>query len=88
MCWSVEISDHRRCGGTCTLRGCDPKKMLIAATEVIDGFERMGGTGNHTVLVDSLLETKETAEVINPFGFARPSGLIADALRYTTFAYP
>lgn len=40
--WSVAIIDHRPFGGTCALRGCDPKKMLIAATEVIDGYERMG----------------------------------------------
>lgn len=43
--WSVAIIDHRPFGGTCALRGCDPKKMLIAATEVIDGFERMGAIG-------------------------------------------
>lgn len=41
--WSVAVIDHQSFGGTCALRGCDPKKMLIAATEVIDGFERMGG---------------------------------------------
>ncbi|MDT8322140.1 MAG: NAD(P)/FAD-dependent oxidoreductase [Xanthomonadales bacterium] len=40
--WSVAIVDHRPYGGTCALRGCDPKKMLIAATAVIDGFARMG----------------------------------------------
>lgn len=41
--WSVAIIDHLPFGGTCALRGCDPKKTLIAATEVIDGFARMGG---------------------------------------------
>jgi len=41
--WSVAVVDHQPFGGTCALRGCDPKKMLIAATEVIDSFERMGG---------------------------------------------
>lgn len=41
--WSVAIIDHLPFGGTCVLRGCDPKKMLIAATEVIDGFARMSG---------------------------------------------
>lgn len=41
--WSVAIADHRPFGGTCALRGCDPKKMLIAATEVIDSYERMSG---------------------------------------------
>ena len=43
--WSVAIIDHLPFGGTCVLRGCDPKKMLVAAAEVIDGFERMGGIG-------------------------------------------
>ncbi|MBE0454730.1 MAG: NAD(P)/FAD-dependent oxidoreductase [Burkholderiaceae bacterium] len=46
--WSVAVIDHRPFGGTCALRGCDPKKMLIAATEVIDGFERMSGIGTVT----------------------------------------
>ncbi len=41
--WSVAIMDHLSFGGTCALRGCDPKKILVAATEVIDGFQRMGG---------------------------------------------
>jgi glutathione reductase (NADPH) len=26
--WSVALVDHRPFGGTCALRGCDPKKML------------------------------------------------------------
>ncbi|TAM24174.1 MAG: NAD(P)/FAD-dependent oxidoreductase [Candidimonas sp.] len=43
--WSVAVIDHRPFGGTCALRGCDPKKMLIAATEVVDGFARMGAIG-------------------------------------------
>ncbi len=41
--WSVAVIDHRPYGGTCALRGCDPKKMLIATTEVIDGYKRMSG---------------------------------------------
>ena len=40
--WSVVVIDHRPFGGTCALRGCDPKKILVAATEVIDGAQRMG----------------------------------------------
>ncbi len=40
--WSVVVIDHRPFGGTCALRGCDPKKMLVAAAEVIDGAQRMG----------------------------------------------
>ena len=39
--WKVAVVDHRPYGGTCALRGCDPKKMLIAAAEVMDGVSRM-----------------------------------------------
>jgi glutathione reductase (NADPH) len=28
--WKVAIIDRRPFGGTCALRGCDPKKMLIS----------------------------------------------------------
>ncbi len=29
--WSVAVIDHRPFGGTCALRGCDPKRCLSAA---------------------------------------------------------
>ena len=31
--WSVAIVDERPFGGTCALRGCDPKKVLRRAAE-------------------------------------------------------
>ena len=37
--------DHRPFGGTCALRGCDPKKMLISGAEAIDAQTRMRGHG-------------------------------------------
>ena len=43
--WSVAVVDHRPYGGTCALRGCDPKKMLISGVEVVDGATRMAGRG-------------------------------------------
>ena len=43
--WNVAVIDEKPFGGTCALRGCDPKKMLIAGTEVIDGLRRMQGNG-------------------------------------------
>lgn len=43
--WNVAVIDEKPYGGTCALRGCDPKKMLIAGTEVIDGERRMSGHG-------------------------------------------
>lgn len=43
--WSVAVVDHLPFGGTCALRGCDPKKMLVGAAEVIDGVARMADKG-------------------------------------------
>ena len=43
--WQVAIVDSRPFGGTCALRGCDPKKVLVGAAEVIDWTRRMKGNG-------------------------------------------
>jgi glutathione reductase (NADPH) len=43
--WSVAVIDHLPLGGTCALRGCDPKKMLISGAEAIDIARRMRGRG-------------------------------------------
>src|SRR5579859_920855 len=43
--WQVAIVDSRPFGGTCALRGCDPKKVLVGAAEVIDWALRMRGKG-------------------------------------------
>jgi glutathione reductase (NADPH) len=43
--WKVAVIDFRPYGGTCALRGCDPKKMLIAGAKVVDDIRRMTGRG-------------------------------------------
>jgi glutathione reductase (NADPH) len=43
--WSVAVIDFRPFGGTCALRGCDPKKMLVSGAEAIDVASRMRGHG-------------------------------------------
>ena len=43
--WAVAVVDSRPFGGTCALRGCDPKKVLVGAAEVIDWNRRMEGKG-------------------------------------------
>jgi glutathione reductase (NADPH) len=43
--WKIAIIDSRPFGGTCALRGCDPKKVLVGAAEVIDWNRRMGDKG-------------------------------------------
>lgn len=43
--WSVAVIDHRPFGGTCALRGCDPKKVLVSGEEALDAARRMHGRG-------------------------------------------
>jgi len=43
--WQVAIVDSRPFGGTCALRGCDPKKVLVGAAELIAWNRRMKGKG-------------------------------------------
>ena len=44
----VAVIDSRPFGGTCALRGCDPKKVLVGAAEVIDANYRMKNKGLHS----------------------------------------
>jgi len=46
--WTVAVIDARPFGGTCALRGCHPKKMLVSAAEVLDATARMAGKGVRT----------------------------------------
>jgi len=41
----VAVVDSRPFGGTCALRGCDPKKVLVGAAEAVDWARRMKGIG-------------------------------------------
>lgn len=43
--WTVAVVDHRPFGGTCALRGCDPKKVLVGAAESLDQIRRLRGKG-------------------------------------------
>lgn len=42
---SVAVIDFRNYGGTCALRGCDPKKMLISGANAVDHARRMHSKG-------------------------------------------
>ncbi|WP_042492331.1 dihydrolipoyl dehydrogenase family protein [Aequorivita sublithincola] len=41
----VAIADNREFGGTCSQRGCDPKKVLVGFTEAIQLAENLKGKG-------------------------------------------
>ncbi len=43
--WTVAVIDSRPYGGTCALRGCDPKKVLLAAAEALHWGHRLTGRG-------------------------------------------
>jgi len=43
--WSVAVVDYRPFGGTCALRGCVPKKILVGAAEAVNGARDLAGKG-------------------------------------------
>jgi glutathione reductase (NADPH) len=46
--WRVAIVDDLPYGGTCALRGCDPKKVLVGAAVLVDWSRRMQGRGGRS----------------------------------------
>jgi len=49
--WRVAVIDHLPFGGTCALRGCDPKKVLVGVAEAVEDARRLQGKG---VVTDQL----------------------------------
>lgn len=43
--WKVAIIDSLSFGGTCALRGCEPKKVLVEAVKVVDSAQRHQNEG-------------------------------------------
>jgi glutathione reductase (NADPH) len=43
--WRVAIIESDAPGGTCALRGCDPKKVLVGAADAVDAMRRFRGRG-------------------------------------------
>jgi glutathione reductase (NADPH) len=74
--WSVAVIDDHPFGGTCALRGCDPKKVLVGAAELVDWQRRMGGfgiTGDAAVKWAELMAFKSS--FTEPVPAAREAGL-------------
>ena len=77
--WSVAIIDALPFGGTCALRGCDPKKVLVEAAKVIDSNQRhenKGIIGSEAVHIKwpDLIRFKRT--FTDPFPKNREDGYI------------
>ncbi len=43
--WDIAVVDCHPFGGTCALRGCDPKKVLVGVADVLGSSRRMQGRG-------------------------------------------
>jgi glutathione reductase (NADPH) len=43
--WTVAVVDRRPFGGTCALRGCVPKKILVSAAEAVHAARDLAATG-------------------------------------------
>lgn len=43
--WTVAVIDKNPFGGTCALRGCDPKKVLVGAAAAVDAARALSGKG-------------------------------------------
>jgi glutathione reductase (NADPH) len=77
--WSVAIIDSLPFGGTCALRGCDPKKVLVEAAKIIDSNQRhenKGIIGSERVHIkwSDLIRFKRT--FTDPFPKNREDGYI------------
>lgn len=84
--WRVAIVDSLPYGGTCVLRGCDPKKILRRGAEIIDGTRLMNGKG----LDPGTLSIDWPALVERKRGFTEPmsrkieDGLESAGVEYTS----
>jgi len=61
--WRVAVVDDEPYGGTCALRGCDPKKVLVEVSRLVDWQRRMtglGASGETRIDWPALMEFKRT----------------------------
>src|SRR2546425_10725655 len=68
--WRVAVVDELPYGGTGALRGCDPKKVLVGAAELVDWHRRMQGRGGSG---DAYVSWPELMQVKTAFTDPRPA---------------
>lgn len=74
--WRVAVVDDQSYGGTCALRGCDPKKVLVGAADVASWHNRMrehGVAGDARIDWPALMVFKRT--FTDPVPASRESAL-------------
>lgn len=62
--WRIAVVDQKPIGGTCALRGCDPKKVIYGVTSALESARRLHGSGIEGLDAEidwgSLIEFKST----------------------------
>lgn len=79
--WKVAVVDSQPFGGTCPLRGCDPKKVLVSAAELVDWSRRTKGRGvSGSTVIDwpGLMRFKRT--FTDPVPAAREKGFAEEGI--------
>src|SRR2546425_12028057 len=73
--WTVAMIDKRPFGGTCALRGCDPKKVLVGVAAAADAVRLLSGKG---VRVGSLsIDWRDLMRFTRTFTDPYPEKLLA-----------
>ena len=76
--WTVASIDSLPFGGTCALRGCDPKKMLIAVTEGVEWARNLDGKG---LVAQTSVNWPDMIAFKRTFTDAMPDRIEGDVLR-------
>ena len=74
--WTVAVVDSRPFGGTCALRGCVPKKILVSAAEAVHAARALADKGVRAgdVAVDWPARMRVKRQVIAPFSQGTEQG--------------
>lgn len=80
--WTVAMIDKQPFGGTCALRGCDPKKVLVGGASAVEAARALSGVGVRAdgVGLDwpQLMAFKRT--FTDPYAAARKASLARDGI--------
>lgn len=80
--WTVAVVDSRPFGGTCALRGCIPKKILVAAAEAVHAARSLADKGVRAegVAIDWPARMRVKRGVIDPMPHANEQGYAREGI--------
>lgn len=81
---SVGITEYRGFGGTCGLRGCDPKRVMVSVSEATDSVGRLVG---HGVAEETSLDWQAMTGFVAEFVDPKPAAALASLREAGIAAY-